>query len=242
MKEKLPEDSGISTIAFEGINRVGKGTQIELFKKVLSEIGVNFVELRGDGTREGAGTHEGDPLDAWWQENSKKLRNEGTAEDWHDAAYKLALEMKEWRTKAKDLNKEVALIDRSILSRASFVIDRDKPANDILLITDLYPEQKGEKLILEEILPDVIFELTAPKDVVLSRLDPADPKTAFRIEVIEKSYEIFYKAKNRLPKEIQDRIVSVDATLTPDIVFDNILETLNTRVESWKKLKKIKVK
>lgn len=237
MKEKFPEEpsSGLTTIAFEGINRVGKGTQIELLKKVLNELGVNFIELRGDGTREGSGSHEGDPIDIWWQENSKKLRKGAKSEEWHIAAYKLVTEMKDWRSKAKELNKQVALIDRSILSRASFVIDRDKPANDILLISDLYPIQEGETLILDEILPDIIFELTAPKDTVLARLDPKDPKLEFRKRVIEESYDIFYNSKKRLSPEVQDRIVSIDASQPSDVVFDNILETLNTRVESWKK-------
>ncbi len=236
MKESFRNQSNdLSTIAFEGINRVGKGTQIDLLKKVFKELDVDFVELRGDGTREGTGSHDGDPFDIWWQENAKKIRKQGTTEEWHEAAYKLVTEMKEWRMKARVLNKQVALLDRSLLSRASFVIDRDNPANDILLISDLYPIQRGEKIILDDILPDVIFELTAEKEVILGRLDPADPKLEFRRKLIEDSYDIFYNARKRLPLEITERIVSIDASQAPDIIFDSILETLNSKIESWKK-------
>jgi thymidylate kinase len=234
MKERFPEKPPI--IAFEGISRAGKGTQIDQLKSTLCEVGLNFVELRGDGTREGLGNHDGDPFSPWWQEYSKKLRDEGTTDEWNYAAYVLAREINGWRQSAYELNKQVVLLDRSILSRASFVIDRVTPLADILLLDDLYPIQPGPKLAIEDILPDIIFELVAPKHVVLSRLDPNDPKLAFRTKLIEQNYETFYGLKERLPDFVQERIVTVDSSQPRDIVFDNILETLDAKLEAWKKL------
>ena len=230
--EKIP------IVAFEGINRAGKGTQIELLKNELAEMGMSSIELRGDGTRDGLGSHEGDPVSSWWQQNSEKLRESGNAEEWHRAAYQLSLDLVSWKKSAEELKKDLIILDRSLLSRATFVIDRDSPTVDILEISDLYPVQTKEKLKLEDILPDVIIELVAPKDVLLDRLDPDDPKSKFREKVINSNYENFYDAKNRLPKIAQERIITIDSFQPIDMVFDQVLENLNLRLEMFKKLNK----
>ncbi len=223
MKEKTP------SIAFDGINRVGKGTQIEKIKTVLADAGVEFVALRGDGTRYGLGLHDGDPLSPWWQEYSAHLRAGGMTSEWHYAAYELAKDIKVWKEQAHRLGKEIILLDRSLLSRATFVIDRESPIADILTIDHLYPTQPGPKITLEDVLPDVLFELVAPKEVVLARLDENDPKLRFRSQMIQKSYDIFAQAKERLPQIVRDRIVTIDSSRPIDQVFDSILEELDTR-------------
>ena len=227
--EKIP------SIAFEGINRAGKGTQIELLKKELFEMNVSSIELRGDGTRDGSGSHDGDPLSPWWQQYSKKLREGGSTEEWHQAAYQLALDFISWKKSAEELEKDIIFLDRSLLSRATFVIDRDRPAPEILEIEHLYPIQRTGKIKMEDVLPDVIFELTVPKEVLLSRLDPADPKLKFRENLIESNYDNFYNAKNRLPEMVQERIVSIDSSQPIDKVFDEILEDLNSKLDLFKK-------
>ncbi len=230
--EKIP------IVAFEGINRAGKGTQAELLKNELAGMGLSSIELRGDGTRDGLGSHEGDSVSSWWQQNSKKLREGGSAEEWHQAAYQLSLDIISWKNSAEELKKDLIILDRSLLSRATFVIDRDKPTVDILEINDLYPIQTKEKLKLEDILPDVIIELVAPKNILLSRLDPDDPKLKFRENIINSNYDNFYSAKNRLPKMVRERIITIDSSRPIDVVFDQILENLNSRLELFKKMNK----
>ena len=209
-------------IAFEGLNRSGKGTQLNLLKEELSRFGLGTLELRGDGTRDGLGEHQGDPLSPWWQEFSQKLRHGGQTHEWHYAAYQLAMDLAAWREKTED----IILLDRSLLSRAAFVIDRERPSG-ILEIENLYPVQVAGKVELKKILPDVIFELIAPKEILLSRLDSNDPKLKFRASIIEGNYDTFYKAKERLPKVIKERIITIDSSQPIDKVFDDILENLN---------------
>ena len=230
--EKIP------IVAFEGINRAGKGTQIELLKKELMEIGLSSVGIRGDGTRDGLGYHDGDPINYWWQKNSKKIRESGSTEERHEAAYQLSLDLISWKNCADDLRKDLIILDRSLLSRATFVIDREDPKVEILEINDLYPIQKKEKLELEDILPDIIIELVAPKDVILSRLDSNDPKFKFRENIINSNYDKFYSAKNRLPRIIRDRIITIDSSQPIDVVFDQALENLNSHLKIFKKDKK----
>lgn len=224
----------IPSIAFEGINRAGKGTQIDLLKRELSGMGLTSVELRGDGTRDGSGNHEGDPLSPWWQNYSKKLREGGSTQEWHQAAYQLALDFMAWKNTTDELKKDIILLDRSLLSRATFVIDRERPVAEILEVNDLYPIQHSEKINIQDILPDIIFELVVPKEILLTRLDPSDPKLKFRANLIESNYGNFYSAKNRLPALVQERIVSIDSSQPIDVVFDNILETLNDKVKVFR--------
>jgi thymidylate kinase len=228
MKEKIP------VVAFEGVNRAGKGTQIEKLKSTLAELDLSFVELRGDGTRDGAGMHDGDPLSPWWQEYSKKIREGGTTSEWHYAAYLLAKDVKTWKEHGAKLGRDIALLDRSLISRAAFVLDRERPANDVLVMEHLYPIQPGPKLKIEDVLPDVIFELVAEQDELINRLDKKDPKYEFRKRLIDEMYHTYYSAKDRLPALVRERIITINSNQTPDKVFDDVLETLNSRMEWWR--------
>ena len=231
---------GIPVVAFEGLNRAGKGTQIENLKRLLTESDVSFIELRGDGTRDGLGEHDGDPLSPWWQNYSEKIRNEGSTAEWHYAAYLLAKDVMTWKEQGATLDRKIAILDRSLISRAAFVLDRERLPNDIFLIQHLYPVQPGPRIELDDVLPDLIFELVAPKDILLSRLSADDPKYVFRERLITELYDTYYSAKNRLPPNIQERIVTVDSSQSVDQVFDVILETLNDRLEAWRDLIKPK--
>ena len=221
MKERNP------TIAFEGINRAGKGTQIEKLKLHAQKKNINAVEIRGDGTRDGLGLHEGDPLSEWWQQYSKYLRTSGTTNDWNYAASILANDIKMWREQGIDKGKKLLLLDRSFISRATFVLDRSNPNTNALTMENLYPPNSSHRIDLEDILPDIIFELFAPKETILSRLDSQDPKFSFRSKMIEEQYSRYYSARNYLPIIVQERIIRVDSSRDIDTVFNEIVERIN---------------
>ncbi len=229
--EKIP------VIAFEGVNRVGKGTQIELLVKELKLLDINSITLRGDGTRNGDGLHDGDPYNDWWIKNANKIRLSDGTEKWDIAAEKLMMEFIDWRQKAFRLNKEIILLDRSLISRAAFVIDRGDESVDFLDINILYPNNNNNNITIEKILPDLIIELLAPQDVLYSRLDKKDPKYEFRKSIIKKGYQSFIDAESKLPEKIKKRIVKVDSSKAIDLVFDDVLEAINKRIEILKKIK-----
>ena len=228
--EKIP------VIAFEGINRAGKGTQIEILKKELYLIGMQSIVLRGDGTRDGKGKHKGDPYNEGWIANSEILRRSGSFNQWNEAAIILAQEYIEWRKKLEDLENQVILLDRSLVSRGSFILQKQPELTGVLEVQNLYPNSSGCPIKLEDVLPDVIFELVAPKEVVLSRLDSDDPKYEFRKEIIDKTYDIFYSAKHRLPKIVQERIIALDSTKPPHDIFDDVIFNLNGILEMNKQI------
>lgn len=228
--EKIP------IVAFEGINRAGKGTQIEMLKQELDLLGIQAIVLRGDGTRDGKGEHRGDPYDEGWIENAGILRKGGSFKQWNEAAIILVQEYVEWKKKLKELDNQAILLDRSVISRGSFILQKQSEFTGILEIQHLYPKSIDNQIKLEDVLPDVIFELVASKEAVLSRLDQADPKYEFRKKTIDKTYDIFYSTKYRLPKIIQDKIITLDANKHPHEVFDDVIFNLNGILEINKKL------
>lgn len=228
--EKIP------VIAFEGINRAGKGTQIEMLKQELDLLGMQTIILRGDGTRDGKGEHRGDPYDEGWIKNAGILRKGGSFNQWNEAAIILVQEYIEWKKKLKELDNQVILLDRSVVSRGSFILQKQPEFTGILEIQHLYPKSMDSQIKLEDVLPDVIFELVASKETVLSRLDQSDPKYEFRKEIIDKTYDIFYSTKHNLPKIIQDKIITLDSNKPPHEVFDDVIFNLNEILEINKQL------
>jgi|688.fasta_scaffold00337_44 hypothetical protein len=67
-------ESEVYSIAFEGLHRVGKGTQIELLESVLNEKGIPFVRLKGDGSNP---VDQNSNLDSasiyWWSQMNSIL-------------------------------------------------------------------------------------------------------------------------------------------------------------------------
>ena len=219
----------IISIGFEGPNRVGKGTQISLLAKYLFLHEIPFVVIRGDGSRPMSGL-PGDPSSLWWSEMNKKLRTTANLIDWDLASCRLAREMIVWRDRVlprmiRKAGKEFGclLIDRSILSRSHVVREAGS-----LNMDDFYPHRflKRKTITYETVCPDIIFNLTAPKEILQARLDPNDPKYDFRKLLIETKSEWYSEMVFFFSKEIQDRFIRVDSTKPPDFIANKILTLL----------------
>ncbi len=225
--------SRILTLGFEGPNRVGKGTQCALLQAWLTNLGIPSLLVRGDGSRTGRGATPGDPSSRWWQQMDGWLHSaQATYHDWNMAAVRLARELLVWRDRvlprcvaAQGAPFGVLLVDRTLLSRAMLV--RAMQPGDPS--PDLYPEEAQSRwrwITPETVCPDLIFALNAPREVLLSRLSPLDPKYAFRRRLIEETSKGFRDAVQFLPKGLQDRIVDVDATRPVEEVEGAIQEIL----------------
>lgn len=221
----------IVTIGFEGPNRVGKGTQINLLAHYLTNQEIPFLVIRGDGSRSASGL-PGDPFSFWWSEMNKKLRTTARLSDWDLAACRLAREMIVWRDRVllrmmRRPGKEFGclLIDRSIISRSHVTREAGSLNPD-----DLYPQRffARIKITYETVCPDIIFSLSASKDVLRARLDPDDPKYDFRKLLIETKSD-WYEDVAMFPEHIQQRIIRVDSTKAQDLVARKILCLLRKR-------------
>ncbi len=236
------QEKKIVSIAFEGVHRAGKGTHIENLKSRLEELSIPYADIRGEGSRPGKGETPGDPLsEPWLKLNEALHRREGgeDVEKWDEAAYRLARELIVWRdrflkrkTKESDAPFGALIIDRSLLSRAALMKHRLQPPPEKIFSTeDLYSDkiQNRKKITVDMILPDIIIELVAPKEVLISRLDKSDPRYEFRKRNIETMYDTYIEAKNHLSEKIRQRIVTINSSRDEKEIFADIETEIRTR-------------
>jgi len=217
-------------IGFEGINRVGKGTQIEQLRINLDKLGIENLVVRGEGSRSGLGLEEGDPYSPWWQEFNRLVRASddhlAPYELWEQGAHMIANELVYWknfvlpRLAMRSCNETgVLLVDRTFLSRISPVMYEGRYNG----IDSLYAESN---IFWQELLPDLVFLLQAPKEILLSRLDIRDPKYNFRKHIIEEKYDLFYEVCNDLPKIVESRLIHIDSNASINHLSEIIISTV----------------
>ncbi len=235
MSKQQPKDTvKIDVIGFEGPNRVGKGTQIERLRQHLEGRGLPCIVLRGNGSRPATGEHIGDPQSSWWSMANRSLRTTANLSLWQESSNRLAREFIVWRDfrfpkllKQGGLERGLILVDRTILSQ--FMILRETGVTDW---GRLYPEtaRAGRRQITGDLIcPDIVLNLVAPKEVLLSRLDRGDPKYDFRRLLIETKYNWYLEAIAMLPGHIQERVSLVKGDEPIEAVFGNILDILRRR-------------
>ncbi|MBX3080678.1 MAG: hypothetical protein KF716_03525 [Anaerolineae bacterium] len=233
----MPTNPHIFSIGFDGPNRVGKGMQCDLLQARLTSHGIPSLVVRGDGSRTGLGETTGDPVSAWWQDINRWLRTPAAdTETWNRTSYRLARELIVWRDRALP-----CLVRQRGKSVGVLIVDRSLPSRTMVLraagVTDvannLYTLQmpsRGRKIDPFLVCPDMIFLLTAPLHVLLDRLDPADPKYAFRKELILRTRRWFEDAEKYIPAVLRDRIVHLDGSHDATMIFSEVLVMLRARL------------
>lgn len=235
----MEKNINISTIGYEGANRTGKGTQIALMSELLCANMIPHVVLRGDGSRNGDGTVPGDPYSEWWLSMNPKLRDPNEPKElWNTSSYRLARELIVWRERImpnilKELGLDfgLILIDRSALSRT--LVPREITPDILPSEIDLYQDRmretsasgqyKGKEVKLADVVPDIIFEFTVPKEILLQRFDDSDPKNTFRRWLVEERYDWYMNASSYIPEEHRSRIIRLDANRPPSEIFSDVL-------------------
>ena len=232
----------IQSIAFEGPHRAGKGCNINLLSEYLANKNIPSIILKGDGSRPGVGSSEGDPFSKFWQSVSLELHKpDADTELWEKAAYILSKEYLIWKEiyfprKIKQLGVEsgVIILDRSILSRT--LIPREKIDPHLWneeIPNSLYkkPESwKGQEIEIVDVTPNLIFSLYAPLETLISRLDKDDAKYEFRKRNLIRRYEWYIDAINYIPESLKSRVVSVNTNRDLNLVFEDIKSVLKERM------------
>jgi thymidylate kinase len=218
------------TVAFDGLNRCGKGTQAALLQSRLREMDVFSVIIRGDGSRDGLGLTPGDPEDLWWQGFKSCLKgSEGTTrwfDKWNEAACRLAHELICWQgitfpQMLKDSGRKsgVLLIDRSIISRIMVM----RQAGEYNGLNSLYTVGgEPQDIDWEEVLPTVLFNFHVPQEVLLARLDHDDPKYQFRKGIIEQHFQLHVSVSRELPEEILGRTIPLNGDNELEVIHEEI--------------------
>lgn len=222
------------TIAFDGLHRVGKGTQTRALVEALSRNGIDTLVVRGDGTRDGLGLTQGDPFSLEWQQRNKYIKSEqgGSVDDWNASSSVLLRELSVLLHDEREEKYDAIVIDRSILSRAAFLLHRGVGMpGDRMTLDELYPcnssLQVNEQLNLEALVPDIIFDLRARNpESLLSRLDQDDPKYVFRSRNIKGGFESSLQAKQHVPESVEDKVKVLNAGDSPQYVHGKVLAHL----------------
>ncbi|MDD3046518.1 MAG: deoxynucleoside kinase [Candidatus Pacebacteria bacterium] len=225
----------IVSIAFDGSNRSGKGLQIEMLSSYLEKKNIPYLVVRGDGSREKNNVLE-KTLPIWWEKMNLQLHSNNNLDEWNIAACKLAEELVHSKKnilpkiiQENNADAGVLLIDRSILSRAVLVSEQIQN----FTIDDLYPKyffEKGKNLTVWDVLPDIIFFLRAPKEVLLSRLNEDDPKYHFRKKIIEEKSDYYNQVIDLFPAIIKSRISIVDATRDPSQMHGEVCKIIEKTI------------
>ena len=228
----------VHTFGFEGAHRSGKGTQIELLRSKIESLGIPCIVVRGGGRRGNSGEQPGDPYSEWWAEKLPVLRGEGAKkEDWFDGSKRLARELVVFRDRIlpryaaeKGSSRAVLLIDRSILSHMA-MSDLDLIDADNIEAVYGTRDDNGRKLPkTREVFPDLIFYLKAEKDALLARLDARDPLFDFKKKNITETTAAFDESVLKLPPDLQERVVAVDAARSQKEIGDDIYKIIQERV------------
>lgn len=223
----------IHTYAFEGGHRSGKGSQIEILKKKLEEMGIPCIAIRGAGSRPNTGEAVVDEYSKWWEKVLPLLKAPTASnEDWYEGSRRLAREVIVFRDRVlprlasrRKSSQAVLLIDRSVLSHMAMI---ENDPEQQFTPHQIYgsKDKKGRKLpSTNEIFPDLMFYLQADSNTLIERLDRNDPKYDFRKRNIEAHLPKFDTAIKDLPPELQERIIRVNANETTEEIA-NVIEQI----------------
>ena len=171
----------VKVISFDGLNRSGKGTQLELLKQFLKNEKKPVQVVRGDGSREGINNiNYSDPQSAWWVRWQTK--KDKTSNDWDNAYTVLSKEIEDefHRFNYPEQNKNsFFLMDRCYISRWFVQRQRDKTVQFEKIVED------------NQIFPNKYFILDVPKEILLSRQSYDNPKKAkFRQGIVNKWFDL----------------------------------------------------
>lgn len=243
----MKKENKIFSIAFEGPHQAGKDVQIGLLRSELEKAGIPCLSIRGEGYRQGSGASSADRESDVWKKISGELNDVKNGAEWgrwDEASYRLARELIVWRERilSGKIDKALApfgvlLIDRSLVSKATLKsLQLEPPPEKIFSNEELYPpeSQHRKKVTVDMVVPDLIVELSAPKEVLLTRLSAGDPNYDFKRDNIENKYEQYTEAKEHLPEEIKRRIVNIDSSGKPEEVYQNILGEIKKKFPDLK--------
>lgn len=229
----------VGKVALDGCCRVGKGEQLKALNHYFTSRGVPTMVLKGDGTRLGAGESWHDLGSRYWTYRHDYHAGIHTPRtEWDVDAYTLARENRVWLRALSDITRisrsrfAVAVFDRSIISRATLAMQREGLNDGEKLTEDMmwppHIQIPGEEITYAETQPDILFNLTAPQEVLESRIAPNDYDKAFRMRAVYEYYDDFVAAKNALPESTTTEIVDLDGLApveeTTEVIIDHLIK------------------
>lgn len=204
----------IWSIAFDGIHRSGKWSQIKLLQEMLNNMNIHNIKVRGEYYRTGNGINNlEDPYSPRWQENIYNTNYDEKSNRLNRELYILHNKKYPEYLKNNKINNWIIIQDRSIVANYLFKSGEQKNINNI----EYFNYWKSNKLIKNVIIPDLIFLLQPPKDVLLNRLykwfdineDNAEGRLKYKVKYITEKYDPYYEWYKNIPEYIKRNIIHI---------------------------------
>lgn len=209
----------ITTIAFDGIHRSGKWTQLSLIKEKLEEIGIPTLTMRWEYYRYGSG--ENDITDP----HSTRRQEQRYTENYDQKSNRLNRELRYlYQKKLKQylidnkLDNLVILLDRSIVWKYMF----NHATNRSNQHTNIIQHGKHNSFIDHVVVPNLIFVLQPSYNAILDRLEKTKTRdkilwdthenhmrNSYKEEFITNSYHAYYSGLEFIPPHISQNIYHI---------------------------------
>ncbi len=203
----------IWSIAFDGMHRCWKGSQIKLLQEILNNHNINNITVRGEYYRTWDGrSNLEDPTSLRWQENIYNTNYEEKSNRLNRELY--ILHKRKYPKYLKEQgNNWIIIHDRSIVGNYLFKSWENKEINNI----EYFNYWKRQQIINKVIIPDLIFLLQPPKDILLERLykwfdineDNAEWRLKYKAKYIEEKYDKYYEWFKNIPNYIKNKIIHI---------------------------------
>lgn len=202
------------SIAFDGMHRCGKWSQIKLLQEEINNQKVNNITVRGEYYRTWDGRNNlEDPFSPRRKDNIYNTNYQEKSNRLNRELYILHKRKYPEYLKENNINNWIIIHDRSIVGNYLFKSGENIDTKNI----DYFNYWKSDKLINKVIIPDLIFLLQPPKEILLKRLykwfdineDNAEGRLKYKIKYITEKYDTYYEWYRNIPEYIKKNIILI---------------------------------
>ncbi len=219
----------ISIIAFDGVHRCGKGTQIELLQNKFAQEQIENLIIRWEHYRNWSGSDTlSDPYSERRQLNKHKSNYDEKSERLNWEIYNLVKEIYPNHLLSEGHKKWVIIEDRSIVGRYMFKHSEWEDTDNL----HTFRLWEWNNLIQNVIIPDIIFVLQPSKEELIKRLNSwlEVLSSNYKEKFIQEKYELFYKWLSIIPDHIKERIIHITWDEDPIELHKYIWNLIQTKI------------
>jgi thymidylate kinase len=221
----------IKSIAFDGMHRSWKWTQIEMIKKRFIEEWIHCLTVRWEYYRHWSWKNIlEDPFSLWRQENTFNTNYEEKSNRLNRELFILYKKKYPEFLKNNNISRWIIIQDRSIVGKYLF------NNSEWIIDKNIDTFKKSNNIIEEKIIPDLIFILQPTKEELSRRLekwfkkdeDEAILRYNYKKEYISQKYEKYYWWYDFIPDNIKKNITVLQWNISHEKIHEIV----------WNKIKK----
>lgn len=239
-------------IAFDGIHRSWKNTQIKLLQEKMQKLWYEVFSLRWEYYREWNWENNLlDPYSDRWQENKTNNNYDEKSEKLQRELYYFFNKKFPEYCKNNNIDKNIVLLERSVVWKylfKSWEWESNKNSNYFYQKNNkLQKNYKSIKYLKEIIIPDIIFVLQPSKEEILKRLlltevdnnkwdqnifwrnnnaERDKARLEYKKEYIPKKYDVYYDGLSEIPDHIYKKIYHIKSDADIETIHQEIMKKI----------------